>query len=381
MNHIRKKVVYPTLITLLLVSACGKQSSHQTGSGPVSDRVYPVKEVKKETAVLESVFPVTLRGEEDAEIKPRVSGYIDKVYINEGAVVVKGQALFSINSPTSEQDLASAKAALESANAGLNTARLDVERIHPLAEKKIVSEVQLQTYKNVLLTAEAKKKEAEVALRAVQATTGWTTVTSPIDGVVGSIPYRSGNMVTSTTTLTTVAKTNTIYAYFSLNEKALSALFESLEGGTQAEKIKSIPEVTLRLADGSVYPEKGIISAISGVVHLQTGSVTLRASFPNEQGLLRSGASGRLSIPQELHDVFIVPQKATFTQQDKIVLYKVVKDSANENDSTIQTMVSVEALPDGKRYAVTAGLQEGDRVVVDGIATLGNARKIKTEQQ
>lgn len=381
MNLISKKISYLFSLVLLMLamSACGKNSK-QVGNTPASTRVYPVQELTKQTAVLESVFPVTLRGEEDAEIKPRVNGYIDKVYIDEGAVVKKGQALFSINSPSSEQDLASAKAALETAVAGLNTAALDVERVRPLAERNIVSEVQLQTYENAFATAEARKREAEVALRAAQATTGWTTVTSPIDGIVGSIPYRNGNMVTSTTTLTTISQTNTIYAYFSLNEKTLADLLETLEGETQAEKIKNIPEVTLLLANGSIYPQKGKIAAISGAVNSQTGSVSLRADFPNKNNLLRSGASGRVSIPSELHDIFVIPQKATFTRQDKVVVYKVVKDVFNENDSTVQTIISVQALSDGKNYAVTGGLNEGDRIVSDGVATLGNARIIKTEE-
>ncbi|SFS69748.1 membrane fusion protein, multidrug efflux system [Porphyromonadaceae bacterium NLAE-zl-C104] len=381
MSHKIKKNAYfisSALLIMLFSTACGNRSKNDANT--LSARVYPVQELTKQTAVLESVFPVTLRGEEDAEIKPRVNGYIDKVYIEEGAVVKKGQALFSINSPTSEHDLASAKAALESANANLNTARLNVERIRPLAEKNIVSGVQLQTYENAYTAAQAAHNEAQVALRAAQATSGWTTVTSPIDGIVGSIPYRSGNMVTSTTTLTTVSKTNTAYAYFSLNEKALSSLLETLEGETQSEKINNIPEATLLLADGSIYPEKGKITAISGIINSQTGSVTLRANFPNKNGSLRSGASGRIAIPRELNDVFVIPQKATFTQQDKVVLYKVVKDSSNENDSTVQTIISVLPLPDGKHYAVTSGLSEGDRIVVDGIATLANARKIKTER-
>lgn len=381
MNHTIKKgacFLASALLVMLFITSCGNRSKNDGNA--LSTQVYPVQELTKQTTVLESVFPVTLKGEEDAEIKPRVNGYIDKVYIEEGAVVKKGQALFSINAPVSEYDLAAAKSALESSNASLNTARLNVERIRPLAEKNIVSGVQLQTYENAYTAAEAAHSEAQVALKAAQATSGWTTVTSPIDGIVGSIPYRSGNMVTNATTLTTISKTHTTYAYFSLNEKALSSLLETLEGETQTEKINNIPEATLLLADGSVYPEKGKITAISGIVNSQTGSVTLRANFPNKHGALRSGASGRIAIPRELNDVFVIPQKATFTQQDKVVLYKVVKDAANENDSTVQTIISVLPLPDGKNYAVTSGLSTGDRIVVDGVATLANARKIKTER-
>ncbi|HBK33331.1 MAG TPA: efflux RND transporter periplasmic adaptor subunit, partial [Porphyromonadaceae bacterium] len=355
-------------ISLLLLVSCSQRRSQQNES---PEREYPVMVVEKQDAELQSVYPVTLRGKEDAEIKPRVSGYIDKVYIDEGAYVKKGQALFSVNSPTSEHDLASAKAALETAEANLNTARLDVDRIRPLADKNIVSTVQLETYENAYKASQASKSEAEVALKAAQATTGWTTVTSPIEGVVGSIPYRSGNMVTGATTLTTISNVETVYAYFSINEKAFSALLSTLEGNSMGEKIGNIPEATLTLADGTVYPEKGKVSTISGIVNQATGSVNLRVAFPNEQGVLRSGASGKVSIPRKVGNVFVIPQKSTFAQQDKIVLYKVV------NDSTVQSIVQVDPLPDGKNYVVTQGLEEGDRIVLDGIATLRNAQKIK----
>lgn len=365
-----KKAVLAVISLLALFSCTQRQGQHQQSTG----REYPVMIVQRQDAELQSVYPVILRGKEDAEIKPRVNGYIDKVYIDEGTIVKKGQALFSINSPMSEHDLASAKAALETAESRLNTARLDVERIRPLAEKDIVSNVQLETYVNAYKAAQASKKEAEVALRAAQATSSWTTVTSPINGVVGSIPFRNGNMVTSATTLTTVSNTETVYAYFSLNEKAFADLLSKLQGNTVAEKINHIPPVSLTLADGTLYSEKGLVSTISGIINTGTGSVNLRAAFPNPEGTLRSGASGRVAIPRKVENVFVIPQKSTFAMQDKIVLYKVV------NDSTVQSIIQVEPLPDGKNFAVTGGLDEGDIIVTDGIATLRSGQKIQVER-
>lgn len=365
-----RKIAIGGISLLVFISCSNRNTQENEGAG----KEYPVMTVKKQAAVLETAYPVTLKGKEDAEIKPRVSGYIDKVHIDEGAVVKRGQALFSVNSPTSEQDLASARAVLETAEANLNTARLDVERIRPLAEKNIVSEVQLQTYENAYKSAQATKAEAEVALRAAQATTSWTTVSSPIDGVVGSILYRSGNMVTSTTTLTTISNTETVYAYFSINEKTLSALLSTLNGNSTDEKIRNIPEVTLTLADGSVYPEKGKISTISGIVNQSTGSVNFRAEFPNGQGILRSGSSGKISVPRKVEDIFVIPQKSTFAQQDKILIYKII------NDSTVQATIEVTPLPDGKNYVVTGGLAEGDRIVLDGVATLRNSQRISVKE-
>ena len=150
-------------------------------------------------------------------------------------------------------------------------------------------------------------------------------------------------------------------------------LFNNLDGKTQAEKIKNLPEVTLTLADGTVYPEKGTIETVSGVVDVTTGSANFRAKFPNNQGILRSGTSGTISVPKTMDSVFVIPQKATFSQQDKTLVYKV------QGDSVVQNIISVIPTPDGQNYVVTNGLNDGERIVTDGLATLSNRQKIKVQ--
>lgn len=327
--------------------------------------------VEKQNATLQAVYPVTIRGKEDIEIRPRIDGFIDAIYIDEGSVVRKGQSLFKINSPQAEQSLTTAQAAVTAAEAQVNTAKLNVDRIAPLAEKGIVSNVQLETYKNAYASALASKEQADASLKNAQATLGWTNVTSPVDGVVGGIPFRVGSLVSNQNVLTTVANTSNVFAYFSLNEKALADFLGTLDGNTQAEKIKNAPPVVLTLANGTVYPKKGTIETITGTVNITTGSANFRAEFPNREGHLRSGASGTISIPRELHDVIVIPQKATFAQQDKILVYKV------QADSVVQSILSVVAMPDGKEYAVTAGLSDGEKIVTEGVATLTNGKKIK----
>jgi len=363
-----KKIVYGALALLMTVS-CGKKSG--SGGEEVSPQAYPTITVSKQQAHLESVYPVIIRGQEDIEIRPRIDGFIEAIYVDEGSVVRKGQTLFKINSPQSEQGVITAKAAIESAQAQVNTAKLNVDRIRPLAERGIVSNVQLETTINAYEAALAARSQAEASLVNANANLSWATVTSPVDGVVGSIPYRQGSLVDRASVLTTVANTNNVFAYFSLNEKALLEFLQKLEGNTQAEKIKNIPPVTLTLADKSVYPEKGKIETITGTVNITTGSANLRAEFPNKQGILRSGTSGTVSIPRTLDDVFVIPQKATFAQQDKILVYMV------QGDSVAQKVISVIPIQDGKSYAVTEGLKEGDRIVTDGLATLQNGKKIK----
>jgi len=368
------KLVSFTLVTsaLIMMTSCGGSSNQTSQETPAQE--YPVLTMARQDANMQSVYPATIKGQEDIEIKPRVDGYVEGIYVDEGSVVRAGQALFKINSPSSEQALTSARAVVNSEKARVNTAKVDVDRYRPLAEKGIVSEVQLLTYENAYETALASLQQAEATLKNAQATMSWTTVTSPVDGVVGSIPYRKGSLVNSSNTLTTIANTGNVYAYFSLNERKLMDFLDGVEGSTQSEKIKNMPPVTLILADGSEYEENGRIETITGTVDITTGSANFRAEFPNKSGKLRSGTSGKIIIPKTLDNVFILPQKATFSQQDKVLVYKL------DGDSVKQQIISVQSMPNGQEYAVTNGLADGDKIVSDGVATLRNGMKIAVQE-
>ncbi|MDU1890126.1 MAG: efflux RND transporter periplasmic adaptor subunit [Dysgonomonas sp.] len=361
------KIVCGVSALTLLVTSCGNK---QDSTSQLTTQKYPTTIVNEENVELLSVYPTTVKGQEDIEIRPRIDGFIDAIYVDEGSVVRKGQALFKINSPQAEQALTTAQASIKSAQAQVNTAKVNVNRIRPLAEKGIVGNVQLETAEDSYQTALAGLAQAEAALKNAQATMSWTNVTSPVDGLVGSIPQRLGSLVNSGNVLTTVANTGNVYAYFSLNEKELSVFLNNLEGKSQAEKIKNAPAVNLTLSDGSVYEHTGRIETITGSINITTGSATFRAEFPNKEGLLRSGTSGKISIPRHLDNTIVIPQKATFAQQDKILVFQV------EGDSVVQRVISVLPTPDGKKYAVTNGLKSGDRIVTDGIATLNHGKKI-----
>ncbi|MFT3739001.1 MAG: efflux RND transporter periplasmic adaptor subunit [Breznakibacter sp.] len=341
-------------VTLLAFTACNKQKS-PLGAAETA-KPYPVATLSLSNVELQSVYPTVLKGQEDIDIKPRVDGYIEAVYIDEGSIVSKGQPLFKINSPSSVQSL-------QNAQANYNTAKLNVERMRPLAEKGIISNVNLKTYENAFASAEATLNQAK-------ATIGWTTVTSPVNGVVGAVPYRLGSLVTSSSVLTTVANTTNVIAYFSLNEKDLIGFMRSWEGDTQAEKIKNMPPIRLLLADGSEYEETGRVQTISGVVDAVSGAINFRAAFPNTKGLLRSGISGKVIIPKTEDSVLVVPQKATYAQQNKTLVYKV------QGDSVVSKVISVKSTPDGLNYVITNGLSAGDKIVTDGVSTLKNGKKI-----
>ena len=349
-----KKVILGT-VAILALSACNQPEKQEE-----APREYDVISMEKQSAVLQTVYPTTVRGTQDVEIRPRIDGFINAIYVDEGSVVRKGQSLFKIDSPRAEQDITTARA-------NVATAKLNVDRLRPLAEKGIISEVQLAT-------AEESYRAATAMLRSAQETVKWSNVLSPVDGVVGTISFRQGSLVSSANALTTVANTKDVYAYFSLNEKELMALLNRIEGKTQAEKIKNLPEISLVLADGTEYAEKGKIETIAGVVNITTGSVNFRAKFPNRQGLLRSGISGRVIVPQVVDSVFVIPQESTMPLQDKILVFTV-------SDNTVQQKtIMAETMPDGKHYAVFGGLEEGDVIVKSGLATLRNGEKIKPRQ-
>ncbi|MDF9829135.1 efflux RND transporter periplasmic adaptor subunit [Parabacteroides sp. PF5-6] len=373
MKDLIKFTIGVTVLMMMMVSCGGNNGSSAAHQATVQE--YPVMVMNKQEANLQSVYPATIRGQEDIEIKPRVDGYIEAIYVDEGSVVRSGQALFRINSPSSEQSLTSARAAVNSEKARVNTAKVDVERYRPLAEKGIVSEVQLQTYENAYQTALATLEQAEATLKNAEAMMSWTTVSSPVDGVVGSIPYRKGSLVNSANTLTSIANTGNVYAYFSLNERKLMDFMEGVEGATQSEKIKNMPPVALILSDGSTYEAYGRIETITGTVDITTGSANFRAEFANPSGKLRSGTSGKVVIPNTLSDVYVIPQKATFSQQDKVLVYKM------EGDSVRQHIISVQTMPNGLDYAVTHGLSDGDKIVSDGVATLRNGMKIAAKKE
>lgn len=368
-----KKIVFGAT-ALLVMSSCGG-GSNPSGEGNTGPQEYKTTVLGEESVELETVYPVTIKGQDDIEIRPRIDGFIDAIYVDEGSVVRKGQALFKINSPSAIQAVTTAKAAIESAEAQVQTAKLNVDRIKPLADQGIVSTTQLATYQNAYNVAVAAKVQAEATLANANATLSWTNVTSPVDGVVGTINYRLGSLVNNGNALTTVSSTGNVFAYFSLNEKELVSLLAGLPGNTQAEKINNLPAVTLKMADGTIYSEKGKIKTISGQVNVSTGTANFRAEFTNPHGVLRSGFSGNISIPKHVDKAIVIPQAATLTKQNKYLTYKVVNDSI-----AVQTLIDVTATPDGKGYVVTNGLSVNDRIITDGIATLSDSAKIKVKK-
>ncbi|MCX2576111.1 efflux RND transporter periplasmic adaptor subunit [Pedobacter sandarakinus] len=364
----------------LLLASCGnndeaKKAAAAAAAGP---QAYPVFTVQAQTTELNSDYPATIEGIQNIDIRPKIDGFIQKIFVDEGAVVKKGQLLFTIMAPQYEQEVRTARAAISSAEADVNAAQLQVNKTRPLVEKDIISKYDLDAAVLTLQSRRAALAQAKATLANAQVNLGYTSITSPVDGIVGSIPFRTGSLVSGSSTepLTTVSNTSKVYAYFSLNEKQLLDFSKTYQGNTLAQQMKNIPPVSLVLADGSVYASNGKIESINSQINTNTGSASLRATFPNPVALLKSGGSASVRVPQKVEDAILVPQKSTIDLQGKKFVY-VLGDSAK----IVSTEIEIMDLAKDKFYVVTKGIKAGDKIVLEGFQSLKDGVKIKPEEK
>lgn len=298
-----------------------------------------------------------------------------KVCVGEGERVKKGQPLFMIDPVPYEAALETARAAVHTAEARLSTAELDYRGKEELHRAKVVSDVDLQTAKNALTEAKSIVEQRRSEMKNAANNLSYTVVRSPSNGVVGMLPYRVGALVSANSEqpLTTVSDNVEMWVYFSMNETALLSLMQQY--GNMGSALASMPNVRLQLSNGTEYPSAGKIENISGVIDPQTGSVTLKAVFPNRNGLLFSGSTGNVLLPYEYKSCIVMPQASTYELQDKRFAYKVV------NGKAVATQIKVLPLSNGKEFIVTSGLKVGDTVVSGGIALLKDGMQIKTRKE
>ena len=332
---------------------------------------FAIMEVKAADKELSTSYSATIRGRQDIDIYPQVSGTIEKLCVTEGQTVRRGQLLFVIDQIPYRAALKTAVANVEAARAAMATAELTYNSNKELYAQKVVSEFSLKTAENTYLTAKAQLTQAEAQEVNARNNLSYTEVKSPSDGVVGALPYRVGALVGANLPypLTTVSDNSDMYVYFSMTENQLLAL--TRQYGSMDEALKNMPEVELILNDNSVYNKKGVIESISGVIDRQTGTVMARVVFPNESRLLHSGASGTVVVPSIYKDCIAIPQGATVQMQDKIVVYKVVDGKA------VSTLITVAGINDGREYVVLSGLQSGDEILSEGAGLVREGTQVK----
>lgn len=359
----------------ILFASCGGSKQGKPNFG---DNEYAVRTVEGSSTDLQTTYPATIKGVQDVEIRPKISGFITRLCVKEGQQVRKGELLFVIDNVTYAAAARQAKAAVNSAKAQLSTTKLTYENSEKLFKNGVIGSYELQSAKNALASAEAALAQAEASYVSAKQNLDFCYVTSPANGVVGDLPYKVGALVSSSSAqaLTTVSDINTMQVYFSMTEKDLLSMTRTA-GGMHAA-IKDYPPVKLQLADGTVYGHEGKVAAVSGVIDSSTGSVSIRADFPNPDRLLKSGGSGSIVVPHTSDNAVVIPQDAVAQVQDKYFVYIVGSDNKVK-----YTEVKVDANNDGKNYIITEGLNIGDRFVVQGITSLTDGMEIKpvTEAQ
>ncbi len=339
---------------LLIVIALFMMSCQDKQQGPPGPQrlALPVVEIPLKTVTGYSSYPVSIEGTVNSAVRAKVPGYITSVLVDEGQRVQKGQTLFRLETQALTQDAGAAQA-------NVNAAEVEVNKLRPLVDKGIISPVQLET-------AKARLAQAKANYKSVTASIGYATIKSPINGYVGAINFRQGALVSpgDPRPMTTVSDIEDVYAYFSMNERDYLDFLQTTSGKTLSEKIKNFPAVELELVNGQIYEEKGRIETVTGQVNRSTGTVSFRATFPNPTRILTNGNSGNIRIPKTYKDVPVVPEAATFEQQGIVYVYRVQGD-------TLASATPIEVTDRVSNVVVVkSGVEEGDVIVAQGVGKL-----------
>ena len=354
-----KKVLMFAAVAATLVSCGGGGGRPQFG-----DNEYPVATVGTSSADMQSTYPATIKGVQDVEIRPKATGFITQVNVKEGQTVGAGQVLFVIDNETAQQQVRQAQAAVNTAQQQCNTAKLTYENSQKLHESRVIGDFELQTSQNSYEVAQAQLAQAQAALASAKEQLSYCYVKSPASGVVGTLPFKKGALVSASNVLTTVSNNSSMEVYFSVTEKAAMQL--------QAAGLQSLPSVKLLLADGSTYGHEGKVTKMSGVIDQATGSVQLIALFQNPQRILKSGGAGTIVIPRQATDAIIIPQSCVSEVQNKKFIYLLGSDNKVKYSE-----IKVDAQNDGMNYIVTDGLKTGDKYVTNGVTKLTDGMEIK----
>ncbi|MDE6379219.1 MAG: efflux RND transporter periplasmic adaptor subunit [Muribaculaceae bacterium] len=344
---------------LALTSCKGDGNAQQQQAAPTLATL----KVTESDADLNTNYPATLHGKNDVEIRPQISGFLTKVHVQEGQKVAAGQLLFTIDQVQLQAAVDAAKAAVAVAQASVNTAQTNANNNKILLDKNIISSSAYQTSVDQLNAAKAQLGQAQANLTSAQKNLSYTLVKAPVAGVVGTIDNKEGALVSPSTLLTMLSNNSDMEAYFSMTEKEILALTDNGRKN-MTQVLDSLPGVELKLANGEIYSQPGRIVSISGVLDPSTGSATVKAAFPNPDGMLRSGNTGQVLLPQINRGVITIPQKATFEIQDMKFVY-VVGDSSKVHQSPI----IIDSKNDGTNYIVTKGLKPGDVIVIEGVGS------------
>lgn len=368
------KINTKTLLLLIgatSIVACSKKEEAKQAPKPALD---VVETVVRDVTGYQS-FPAVIEGKINNDVRAKIQGYIKEVLVHEGQSVSKGQILFRLETNVLNDNAAAAKASISAAQASVSAAQVEVNKLVPLVEKKIIASVQLETAKANLASAKSMLAQAQANYQSINANIDYGVVRSPVNGVVGTLPFKTGSLVgpNDPKPLTTVSDVSTVYANFAMNEKEYFKFLNDTPGQSLSDKINNIPAIELQLADGSLYPQKGKMETASGQVDQATGTVQFRVAFPNPNKILSNGNSGSIRLPRTYTQVLVIPEVASYEQQGKINVYKV------RNDTAYSSVVNVIDRVDNM-IIVSDGAKEGEVIVVSGIGTLRDKTPIQPKK-
>ena len=354
----KNKILMFTAATLLLAS-CGGGGGRPT----FGDNEYPVLTVGTSSTQMQTTYPAIIKGVQDVQICPKVQGFITQINVKEGQTVGAGQVLFVLDNATYQAQVRQAQASVNTSEASCNTAKLNFENSQKLFENGVIGDFELKSATNSYEQAKASLSAAQASLASAKEMLSFCYVKSPAAGVVGTLPYKIGTLVNTSTVMTTVSNNSSMEVYFSLTEKDALNM-------TQAS-LGEMPSVQLRLADGTIYNHEGKVTKMSGVIDAATGSVQIIALFPNPEKLLKSGGSGAIVIPRSNSNAIVIPQGCVSEVQDKKFIYLL-----GEGNKVKYSEIKVDPQNDGKNYIVTEGLKVGDKFVTNGITKLSDGMEI-----
>lgn len=352
------------LFLCVLLVSCGGTPGEP--AQPPADKVDFV-EIAPGEAPIEKRYPGTIEGRVNVDIKAQVTGYLEQIYVKEGDYVKKGQPLFRLKGDVYNEQVSNSRAAYDAAQAAQQNARIEVEKIRPLVEGKVYSELQLQTAESNLAAAKAQVAQARAALGSSQVNAAFTLITAPVNGYIGRIPNRTGNLVTPADAipLTTLSDIENVYVYFSLSESDFITFLKDRKTD------EGMNTVSLIMADGSRYEQPGTIELASGNIDRNTGSMALKAIFPNPDKILRSGGSGKIVLTRQQHNALAIPMGSVKDIQDRYFVFVL-----GAGNKVAMKPVELSGKSGTQYYVIKSGLQAGDKVALNRIDALNDGTPV-----
>ncbi len=371
LNSVKRINIVKTayVLSAIFLYSCSTGTSKPIDPQPVN---LPVVTIENGNETVYQEYPATIEASANIEIRPQVEGILENIYVDEGAKVNKGQALFKINDRPYQEQLNQAKANLLAAKASLENAELEVEKKTKLVNTKVLTDFQLKPAISARNAARANVQLALSAVETAKINVGYTLIRASAEGYIGRLQRKQGSLVgpTDSQPLTALSNVRDLHVYFSLGENDFIAFKNNTEGSNLQQKLHNLPPISLVLSDQTIYDQKGKIDMVDGQFDKNTGAITLRATFNNPEGVLRNGNTGRVRLQKKYAQALLVPQLATLEMQDKIFVYTVGKEN-----KVVQQPITVIG-KSGANYLVSKGLNAGDRIVYKGIDLLQDGQKI-----